>query len=118
MQPLTATDTSAFHRTHSSSYIIGPEPPLWAFAFPQASFVVRQPPSRRKPRSRRPPAWRARAAVYSATLAADDYLEEARHALRDGDDDAVRHALAVLRAIVEVAIGKLRGASAEHAVLQ
>ena len=43
---------------------IHPPPPrpasAVAFAFPQASFVVRLPPSRRKPRGRRPP---ARAAV-------------------------------------------------------
>lgn len=46
----------------SASFIRLPpdQHPLWAFAFPQASFVVRLPPSRRKPRGRRPP---ARAAV-------------------------------------------------------
>jgi hypothetical protein len=38
--------------------------------------------------------------VYSALLAIDDYTEAARAALREGDDDAVRDALEVLRGIV------------------
>jgi hypothetical protein len=50
----------------------------------------------------------SRAVAYSALLLADGYSEQARQALRDGDDDAGRHNLAVLRALVEVALAQLR----------
>jgi hypothetical protein len=101
----------------SPSYIILPDPaphPLWPF-FPQRSFIVFSPP-RRKLRARRTPVHvkRARATAYSALLAADGYSEAARDALRAGDDDAVRHCLTVLRAIVAVAIGQLHGSPSEH----
>jgi hypothetical protein len=49
-----------------------------------------------------------RASAYASTLTADDYLEEARQALRDGDDDTARHCLEVLRGLIEVAAAQLR----------
>jgi hypothetical protein len=99
------------------SYITPPGPaphPLWSF-FPPSSFVVFAPP-RRKPRRKRPraallPVDRARA--YASTLAADDYLEQARAALRDRDDAGARDALAVIAAIVQVVIGRINVSSSE-----
>jgi hypothetical protein len=54
-----------------------------------------------------------RASAYSAFLTADDYTEQARQALRDGDDDAARHCLEVLRGLIEAAAAQLR-ASPEY----
>jgi hypothetical protein len=51
---------------------------------------------------------RAFANAYSATLAADAYLEQTHEALRGDDDGDARHCLAVIAAIVEVAIAQLR----------
>jgi hypothetical protein len=100
------------------SYILlpGDQPPLWFFAFPDpSSFIVFARP-RRKPRRKRARAALSsadRARAYAELLNADDYSEAARDALRAGDDDAVRDALAVLRAIVEVVTAQLRGSSYE-----
>jgi hypothetical protein len=63
-------------------------------------------PPRRK---RRLPVKRRRATVYAALLAADEYSEQARDALRLADDSA---------ALVEVAIGQLLPASSASPVLQ
>jgi hypothetical protein len=57
---------------------------------------------------------RNRAVAYASTLAADDYLEETRAALRDADDAVVLHNLAVLRSIVAVAISQLSGSSSGY----
>jgi hypothetical protein len=75
-------------RTWTPSYVRFPGDDALPWFVPDTMFVFAPP--RRPRRGRRPPAWRARAAVYASTLAADDYLEAARGALRDGDDDAVR----------------------------
>jgi hypothetical protein len=64
-------------------------------------------------RSSTPPSPADRTTVYASLLAADTYSEQARDALIDGDDDAAAHALAVLRGIVAVVTGKLRGSSSE-----
>jgi hypothetical protein len=56
----------------------------------------------------------SRGDLYASLLQADSYLEAARDQLRAGDEDAVRHAIAVLRAIVEVVTGQLRGSSSEN----
>jgi hypothetical protein len=108
MHPSPAFPDPGHQRT--LSYVVGLSEPMWGF--PDNSFI-RLPPPRRHTRRRRSPAWRARAAVYSATLAGDDYLEEAREALRAGDDAAARHHLAVLRGIIEVALGQLLKPSGE-----
>jgi predicted dinucleotide-binding enzyme len=55
-----------------------------------------------------------RARAYSALLTADGYAEQARDALRAGDDDAARHAIEVLRGIVAVVTGQLRRSSSEN----
>jgi hypothetical protein len=57
---------------------------------------------------------RAFANAYAALLTVDTYSEAARDALRAGDDGAVLHELEVLRAIVEVVTGQLRGSSFEN----
>jgi hypothetical protein len=51
---------------------------------------------------------RAFAAAYAALLTVDDYSEEARQALRDGDGDDARHSIAVLSGLIEVAAAQLR----------
>jgi len=86
----------------SDSYIKfrgAPEPFVW--------FAPTPPPE-----PRRPPI--ARGELYAAALQLDEYSEAAREALRAGDDAGVRHALEVLRSIVEVVIGQLRGSSSEY----
>jgi hypothetical protein len=120
MQPSTAAETSA-QRTFSSSYIIGPEPDIWLHPFfdPLPSMFIFAPP-RRKPRRKRARVALSgadRANAYAALLNVDDYSEQARDALRAGDDAGVRHALEVLAAIVAVVIGQLQNPS-ENRVLQ
>jgi hypothetical protein len=46
--------------------------------------------------------------AYAALLTVDDYSEQARDALRDGDEDAVRHCLEVLRGLIEAAAAQFR----------
>ena len=60
----------------------------------------------------------ARANAYAALLNGADYLEQAQDALRDGDDAAVRHALAVLAGIVKVAASQFHKPSSEYRALQ
>jgi hypothetical protein len=60
---------------------------------------------------------RAFATAYTATLAADAYLEQTREALRGDDDSDARHCLAVIAAIVEVAIAQLRKPSSEYSTI-
>jgi hypothetical protein len=102
----------------SPSYIILPDPaphPLWPL-FPPSSFVTIAPPRRklRRKRARAALSPADRANAYASTLACDDYLEAARAALREGDDAGARDALAVLRGIVAVVTGQLRGSSSEQ----
>jgi hypothetical protein len=75
--------------------------------------VIFEPP-RRKPRRKR-----ARVALlgadrsnmYAGLLHCDEYAEAARAALIEGNDGALRNALSVLAAIVEVVTSQLRGSS-------
>lgn len=79
------------------------------------------PPPRPKPRRKRARValtGAERAGIYAELLAADEYSEAARDALRKGDAGAVRHALSVLRAIVEVVAGKFHEPSSECRVPQ
>jgi hypothetical protein len=90
----------------SASYIKfpGDDAVPW-FSIPD-SYVIRAPQRPRRAGRRRISA-RKRATIYSATLAGDDYLEAARVALRDREDSAARHALEVLRGLVDAALGLL-----------
>ena len=99
-----------------SSYVIIPNAPDWPLAFsdPPSMFIFARP--RRK--LRRKITARKRANAYSALLQVDDYSEQARDALRAGDDSGARHCLAVIRAIVEVTIAQLSGAASDCPALQ
>jgi hypothetical protein len=55
-----------------------------------------------------------RADAYGALCWADDYLEAAKAALREGDDDEAAHQAEVLLGIAKVVAGKLRGSSSEN----
>jgi hypothetical protein len=57
-----------------------------------------------------------RAIAYAASLPGDDYCELLRAALRDGDDAAARHNLAVILGALEVAAEQLCGAPSDHSV--
>lgn len=59
---------------------------------------------------------RRTANAYSALLAGDDYLEEARQALRDGDHTQARQSLAVLSGLIEVVSAELDSQNSEHSV--
>ena len=117
--PSTAISTELSLRTHSSSYIILPdgEPAIWPspfFDLPSMFIYTPPPPKPRRKRARVTLTGAERAGVYAALLNVDDYSEQARDALRAGDDAGVRHALAVLAAIVAVVAGKLRGSPSEN----
>jgi hypothetical protein len=111
MSSTALSDTSA-QRTFGASYIVlpGGEPSIWPyFSDPLPSMFIYIPP---------PPSAAERAATwYAATLAIHDYDEAVREALMEGDDAEARNCLEVIRAIVDVALGLLNGASSKHSVL-
>ena len=87
------TFSPAPQRTFSDSYIKIPNAPeAWRW-FPPA------------PEPRRPPM--APGELRAALLQAETYLDAALDAQIEGDDDAMRDKLEVLRAIVEVALGQI-----------
>jgi hypothetical protein len=79
------------------------EPWIWAFPHPGLSYIVFPPP---------PEPDRARA--YGDLNWADDYLEAAKAALRDGDDLSARMALHTLAGLVKVVTGQLGGTSSQY----
>lgn len=93
----------ATHCRFGGSFILygGEPPPSWPGI--SHSYITIAPPKPKRVRRRRITA-RMRSTAYSATLAADDYLEAAREALRAGDDRGARHVLEVLRSIIAVAL--------------
>jgi hypothetical protein len=94
----------------SSSYITIPraEDLPWFLLDEPHSFVIRVAPI----------SPHGRAIAYAASLQGDDYCELLRAALRDGDDAAARHNLAVVLGALEVAAEQLCGLSPENRVLQ
>jgi hypothetical protein len=113
MQPLTAISPTEGRRTpwptFADSFIHFPgEPEAWRYFPPSA------------PEARRAPLTSVeRADAYGGLNVADDYLEASKAALRAGDDGALSDALGVLRSIIAVIAGRMRGpSSSENRVLQ
>ena len=88
--------------TFPGSFIMTRNPPEWPWFSTPTSFISFEPP---------PP---DRGSVYSASLVADDLLEDLRDALIAGDDLAARMAIHVLRAIAEVTLAKLSPIPSVH----
>jgi hypothetical protein len=92
--------------TFPGSFIMTRNPPEWPWFSTPTSFIRFEPP---------PTPAERRADAYAGLLHGLDYLEDALDHLREADDDAVRHALEVIRAIVDVALGLLGGSSSSTA---
>jgi hypothetical protein len=92
----------------SPSFILHNGEPLPPWAGISDSFIRIEPPRRKRARRRKLSA-RAKSNAYSALLTVDTYAEEARQALRSGDDGAAVHALQVLLGVVQAALGLIRG---------
>jgi hypothetical protein len=90
----------------SPSYILLHGEPLPFWPGIHDSFI-HLPPPRPKRRRRRITA-RKRSTIYAATLAADDYSEAAREALRNSDYSGAVRALEVLAGLVQAALGMIR----------
>lgn len=107
MQPAISATDAAQRTSWSDSYIHipGAETLPW-FAAEPAPFIYFAP----KPEPM------AAGDLRASLLHAADYLDEALDSQLDGDHDALRHNLAVLRSIVDVVAGQLDGASSEYAV--
>jgi hypothetical protein len=83
------------------------EPLFWAFPDVSLSYVILPPPPEPD-----------RAGAYAALNRADDYLEAAKAALRDGDDLAARMALHTLVGLAKVVTGQLSGSPSQKRALQ
>jgi hypothetical protein len=96
------SSVNAFQRSYAHSFIHVPgaeDIPWFALLREPPGYVIFPPPPE-------PLSPRTRGDMYAWTLLADEYAEEVRAALRAGEDDQVRHALAVIHAILEVAIAR------------
>jgi hypothetical protein len=94
--------------TKKSFFLFRDDEAPWVWFAPSTSYVILPPAPEPD-----------RATCYSASLAADDLLEDLRAALIDGDDLSARMALHTLRGLAEVVLAQLHApSSSENRVLQ